>query len=73
MKVALVTGGAGGIGAAICRALAAQGVTVCVGYHGREAQAGALADALGGAAVYCDVADPESVRKAVDNVLEKFC
>ena len=73
MKVALVTGGAGGIGAAICRALAAQGVTVCVGYHGRKAQAGALADALGGAAVYCDVADPESVRKAVDNVLEKFC
>lgn len=32
-KVALVTGGAGGIGAAICAELAAQGATVVVGYH----------------------------------------
>lgn len=73
MKVALVTGGAGGIGSAVCRALAAQGVTVCVGYRAREAQAKALAGEIGGLALYCDVADPRSVEKAVDNVLEKFC
>ncbi len=73
MSVALVTGGAGGIGSAICRALARDGVTVCVGYHSRETEARALANELGGAAVFCDVTDPESVRSAVDNVLEKFC
>ncbi len=73
MSVALVTGGAGGIGSAICRVLARDGVTVCVGYHSRETEARALAGELGGAAVFCDVTDPESVQAAVDNVLEKFC
>lgn len=73
MKVALVTGGAGGIGSAVCRALAAQGVTVCVGYRSSRAQAEELAAELGGLALPCDVTDSENVQKAVDNVLEKFC
>ncbi len=73
MKTALVTGGAGGIGSAVCRALAADGVTVCVGWRTREAQAAALAAEIGGTALFCDVTDSESVQKAVDNVLEKFC
>lgn len=73
MEVALVTGGSGGIGSAICRELAKNGVTVAVGYHSQEETAKKLAGELGGMAVYCDVADPSSVQKAVDNVLEKFC
>lgn len=73
MKTALVTGGAGAIGAAVCRRLARDGVRVAVGYRSSEASARALAQELGGAAVYCDVTDPESAQKAVDNVLEKFC
>ncbi len=73
MRVALVTGGAGGIGSAICRALANHGCTVCVGWHSRQAEAEALAAELGGMAVACDVTDPRSVQTAVDNVLDKFC
>lgn len=73
MKTALVTGGAGGIGAAVCRRLAADGATVCVGYRSRQAEAEALAAEIGGVALFCDVTDPQSVQKAVDNVLEKFC
>ncbi|MBB6084199.1 SDR family NAD(P)-dependent oxidoreductase [Castellaniella defragrans] len=45
-KVAVVTGGAGGIGAAICEALAAAGASVVVGYHHGRARADALAAAL---------------------------
>lgn len=73
MRVALVTGGAGGIGSAICRRLAREGVTVAVGWHSRAGAAQALAAELGGVAVECDVADPQNVQAAVDNVLEKFC
>jgi len=47
--VALVTGGAGGIGSAICRALAAAGFTLVVGYHRSAQAAERLAAALPGA------------------------
>ena len=62
-KVALVTGGARDIGAAVCRALAASGAAVVVNYHGSAERAAALVGELtaaGGRAVvrvhYADAA-----------------
>lgn len=47
-RIALVTGGSGGIGAAICRALAGRGTHVAIGYGSNAAPAEALADELSG-------------------------
>ena len=48
-QVALVTGGAGGIGSAICRALADAGATVVITFNSDRARADALAAELPGA------------------------
>lgn len=72
-RVAVVTGGGGGIGEAYCRRFVEEGAKVAVVDIGRE-QGQEVADALGDAAVYvhCDIADEGSVDACRDTVLEAF-
>lgn len=72
-RVALVTGGSGGIGAALCRALAAEGATVAVHYRDRSELAGSIAaeiNAGGGraAAFPADLLVPRASELLVDAV-----
>ena len=74
MKRALVTGGSGGIGAAICRRLAADGLRVIVHANSRlqEAQRLAAEIAAGGGtaqAVAFDVADRARTEAALQDLL----
>lgn len=71
-KVVMVTGGARGIGAAVCRVLAAQGATVAVNYGSSQDRAEALAAEIGGRAYGADVRDPEAVSAMVDQVVANF-
>ena len=64
---ALVVGGSGGIGSAICRRLAAEGATVAVGFGSASDRATQLADSLEGddhRAVAIAVDDAESIEAA---------
>ena len=64
-RVALVTGGSGGIGAAICRQLAAAGVRVAVSYGSGRDAAERLAGEISGAAFGADMEDPEGPGRIV--------
>jgi NAD(P)-dependent dehydrogenase (short-subunit alcohol dehydrogenase family) len=66
-RSAFVTGGARGIGAAICRLLAAEGAHVFVGYVG-SAAGPVLAAEIGGTAVRVDVADAEATLEVVGDL-----
>jgi 3-oxoacyl-[acyl-carrier protein] reductase len=67
-KVALVTGGSRGIGAAISRELGRAGARVAVNYRsGREA-AEAIAGEVGGIAVGANVGDPSEAQALVEQV-----
>ena len=74
-KVALVTGGAGGIGAAIVRALAASGATVVVGYNTSAPAAEALVASLPGEghrAMPAPVTDTAAIDRLAEDVERLF-
>ena len=70
-RVAVVTGGATGIGRAVCGALAAKGMRVGVVYNSSEARARALAEELGDAFVLrADLGDSDQVEALVKQLRE---
>lgn len=76
-RVALVTGGSGGIGSAICRRLSADGATVVIHCHAHLDAANALAEELrarGGRALVrqADLTRPDECKTMVDGIVEEF-
>lgn len=76
-KVAIVTGGTGGLGRRICHALARRGGQVTVVYGQRQAEGEAVARELRehGAraiAVGADVRSPAAIQRMVDKVVQEF-
>lgn len=69
-KVAIVTGGTRGIGAAISIALKDQGRTVVANYAGNDAKAREFADATGIAVARFDVGDHQAVLDGVAAIAE---
>src|SRR5260370_22572082 len=76
-KVALVTGGSGGIGAAIAKRLAADGAIVAITYAKDAGAAAAVVSAIeldGGKAlaIQADAADVAAVKSAVEKTVATF-
>ena len=69
-RVALVTGSSSGIGAAVARALAAEGARVVVNSKSSVEAGEKVADEVGGVYRQADVADPEQARALVAGVVE---
>lgn len=68
----LVTGGAGGIGTAICRAFASEGARVCVHYRSSGNRAVALASEVGGVAVSADLTNESDVDELFRTAIDKL-
>jgi len=70
-RVAVVTGGTRGIGAAICRMLHAQGRTVVANYAGNEEKARAFAEETGIACYRWDVGDYDATIENCARIAEE--
>lgn len=64
----LVSGGSGGIGAAVCAALCDAGYKAVVGYNRNRSAAEVVARQCGGVCLQLDLSDPASIEAAVSNM-----
>ena len=74
-QVAVVTGGGGGIGSAICRRLAAAGASVIITYRSDAAKATAVAESLDGNnhfVVQASVTDGSDLKNLAEEVKAKY-
>ncbi len=76
-RTALVVGGSGGIGRAVCAQLARDGFTVAIHFHHNRAVAEATAAAIArdgksAPVLQADVADPAQVKKMVDDAVDRI-
>lgn len=69
-RVALVTGGTRGIGAAISRRLSEAGITVIAAYQSNDSAAAALRNSTGVDTAKVDVADPAACAALVERVID---
>ena len=79
-QLALVTGGSGVLGRAMCGALAAAGARVLVGSRSQESAAAAIAEVVGADSslagrlipLSCDVLDPPAIRRSGERVAAEY-
>jgi 3-oxoacyl-[acyl-carrier protein] reductase len=74
-KIALVTGGGGGIGSAICRALADAGATVIINYNSNAAKANAVLASLSGTGhslMQFSVTDSPKMTEAASYIAKEY-
>lgn len=71
-KIAIVTGGARGIGAAITKRLAADGAKVIITYSKSADAAEKLAKEVGGKAYKADASKPDTMKAFAESVIQEF-
>jgi len=71
-SVVLVTGGAGGIGQAICKEFAVEGANVIIHYNNSEENANLLAEEIGGFAIKANLCDEEETISMFENIISRY-